>query len=126
MKISVAVPVKNEADNIGKLIGRLVTQTRPPDEIVIVDGGSTDSTVEIVADFIDKGAPLKLICADEALPGRGRNLASVAASSEWLAFIDGGIEPDANWLETLASKAEEEASVDFVFGGCGRGVHFVF
>ena len=118
MKISVAVPVRNEADNIGKLIRLLLTQTRPPDEIVIVDGGSTDATVEIVADFIDNGAPLKLIRAGEALPGRGRNLASAAASSEWLAFIDGGIEPDPTWLETLASKAKQDASIDVVYGGC--------
>ena len=118
MKISVAVPVRNEADNIEKLIRRLLTQTRPPDEIVIADGGSTDSTVEIVADFIDKGAPVRLIRAGEALPGRGRNLASAAASSDWLAFIDGGIEPDADWLETLESKAKQDASIDVVYGGC--------
>jgi glycosyltransferase involved in cell wall biosynthesis len=118
MKISVAVPVRNEADNIGKLIRRLLTQTRPPDEIVIADGGSTDATVEIVADFIDNGAPLKLIRAGEALPGRGRNLASAAASGEWLAFIDGGIEPDSAWLETLASNAKQDASIDVVYGGC--------
>ena len=76
MRISVAVPVRNEADNIGSLIRRLLTQTLPPDEIVIADGGSTDSTAEIVADFIAQGAPVRLIRAGDALPGRGRNLAS--------------------------------------------------
>lgn len=118
MKISVVVPVRNEASSIGELLRRLLTQTRVPDEIVIADGGSTDSTAEIVAAFINKGAPVKLIQAGEALPGRGRNLGAAAATSEWLAFIDAGIEPAANWLEILAGRAEQDASIDVVYGGC--------
>lgn len=118
MKITVAVPVRNEANNIGELLRRLLTQTRPPDEIVIVDGGSTDSTTDIVSDFINRGAAVKLIRAGEALPGRGRNLAAAAANSEWLAFIDAGIEPQSDWLELLAARVEEDDSIDVVYGGC--------
>jgi glycosyltransferase involved in cell wall biosynthesis len=117
MRISVAVPVRNEANNIAELLRRLLTQSRPPDEIVVADGGSTDSTAEIIEDFINNGAPLKLIRAGEALPGRGRNLAAAAANSEWLAFIDGGIEPAPDWLEILVSKANEDAAIDVVYGG---------
>jgi len=118
MKITVAVPVRNEADNIAELLRRLLTQTRLPDEIVIVDGGSTDSTADIVTDFINEGAAVKLIRAGQALPGRGRNLAAQAASNEWLAFIDGGIEPYLDWLEILVSTAEEDDAIDVVYGGC--------
>jgi glycosyltransferase involved in cell wall biosynthesis len=118
MKITVAVPVRNEADNIGDLVRRLLTQTRPPDEIVIVDGGSTDSTADIVTDFINKGAAVKLIRAGQALPGRGRNLGAAAANSEWLAFIDAGIEPAADWLEILASSVDEDNAADVIYGGC--------
>ena len=116
IKISVAVPVRNEANNVGELLRRLLEQTRPPDEIVITDGGSTDSTAEIVAKFISNGAPVKLIRADEALPGRGRNLAAAEANSDWIAFIDGGVEPAADWLDALASKAEADSKIDVVYG----------
>ncbi len=126
MKISVAVPVKNEADNIGELIRRLLSQTRPPDEIVIADGGSTDSTVEIVADFTYNGAPVKLIRAGDAFPGRGRNLASAAATGDWLAFIDGGIEPDEDWLERLVASVKQDASIDVVYGGCEAAIDSFF
>ena len=110
IRISVAVPVRNEASNVGDLIRRLLVQTRPPDEIIITDGGSTDGTPDIVAEFISNGAPIKLIRTGEALPGRGRNLAAAEASCEWLAFIDAGIEPANDWLEALASKVEEDSS----------------
>jgi glycosyltransferase involved in cell wall biosynthesis len=116
MKITVAVPVRNEANSIEELLRRLLGQTRPPDEIVISDGGSNDGTPEIVAEFISNGAPIKLIRAGEALPGRGRNLAAAQASNDWLAFIDGGIEPASDWLENLAARVERDTAVDVVYG----------
>jgi glycosyltransferase involved in cell wall biosynthesis len=116
MKISVAIPVRNEANNVAQLIQRLLGQTRPPDEIVITDGGSTDKTAEIITEFINNGAPVRLIRAGEALPGRGRNLAAAAATNDWIAFIDAGIEPAKDWLELLSSTVENDSSVDVVYG----------
>ena len=117
MKISVAIPVRNEANNVGQLIQRLLSQTRPPDEIVITDGGSTDKTAEIITEFINNGSPVRLIRAGQAFPGRGRNLAASAATSDWVAFIDAGIEPANDWLELLSSIVETDSSVDGVYGG---------
>ena len=116
IKISVAIPVRNEANNIRRLIERLLSQTRPPDEIVITDGGSTDNTAEIITEFIDNGSPVRLIRAGEALPGRGRNLAASVATNDWIAFIDAGIEPAKDWLELLSSTVENDSTVDVVYG----------
>lgn len=116
MKISVAVPVRNEANSVGELLRCLLDQTRPPDEIVITDGGSTDGTPEIIAKFIDNGAPIKLIRTGQALPGRGRNLAAAEAGNDWVAFIDAGIEPASNWLEVLTSRVEGDPTIDVVYG----------
>jgi len=116
MKISVVVPVRNEENTIRKLVGQLLEQSRPPAEIVITDGGSSDSTREIINDYVAAGAPVKLIRARAALPGRGRNMAAAAANCEWLAFIDAGIEPARNWIELLAAKAEQDPTIDVVYG----------
>ncbi|HEU4768726.1 MAG TPA: glycosyltransferase [Pyrinomonadaceae bacterium] len=116
MKVSVIVPVRDEEDSIRELLDSLVAQTRPPDEIVITDGGSTDATPEIIEDYGRKGLPVKLIRAGAALPGRGRNLAAAQAHCEWLAFTDGGIRLDKHWLEHLVRKAEEDDSIDIVYG----------
>ena len=116
MKVSVIVPVRDEEDSIIGLLDSLLAQTRPPDEIVIADGGSIDGTPQIVEEYIRKGAPVRLIRAGAALPGRGRNLGAAQASFEWLAFTDAGIHLANNWLEALVAKAEKDGSIDVVYG----------
>lgn len=116
MKVSVVVPVRDEEASIRELLDSLLTQTRPPDEIVITDGGSTDATPQIIDEYIRNGAPVRLIRAGAALPGRGRNLGAAQASQEWLAFTDAGIRLENNWLEALVTKAEADESVDVVYG----------
>jgi glycosyltransferase involved in cell wall biosynthesis len=82
MRISVIVPVRDEAQSISALLDGLLAQSRPPDEIVIADGGSIDETAAIIDEYISRGAPIQLIWAGPALPGRGRNIASGGASCE--------------------------------------------
>jgi len=116
MKVSVVVPVRDEERSIRELLDSLLAQTRPPDEIVITDGGSTDATPQIIEDYIHRGAPVRLIRAGAALPGRGRNLGAAQANFEWLAFTDAGIRLANNWLEALVTKAEANTSMDVVYG----------
>ena len=116
MKISVIVPVRNEEDSIRELLDNLLAQTRRPDEIVVTDGGSTDSTREIINEYIRNQAPIRLICATAALPGRGRNLAAAEAQFEWLGFIDAGIRPAKDWLDALVSRSEREDTLDVIYG----------
>ncbi len=116
MKISVIIPVRNEEESIGSLLDALLSQSLPPTEIVITDGGSTDSTAVIIQNYIDQGAPVRLIRTTRALPGRGRNLAVAHSSSEWLAFMDAGVHPDKKWLEFLAEAVAPESAIDVVYG----------
>jgi glycosyltransferase involved in cell wall biosynthesis len=116
MKISVVIPVRNEERSISTLLEALFAQSLPPDEIVITDGGSTDATAAIIQDYVNRGAPVRLIRTTKALPGRGRNLAAARASNEWLAFSDAGIRPAPDWLEALAARAQADRSIDVVYG----------
>ena len=75
MRISVVVPVRNEENSIRELLDGLLSQTRAPDEVVITDGGSTDSTALIIESYIERGAPVRLIRTSAALPGRGAQTA---------------------------------------------------
>lgn len=116
MKISVIIPVRNEAASIGRLVEDLLAQTLPPAEIVITDGGSTDATPAILSQYVTNGAPIRLLRESAALPGRGRNLAAAQAANEWLAFIDAGTRPERTWLESLAKRAQEKSDIDVVYG----------
>jgi glycosyltransferase involved in cell wall biosynthesis len=116
MKISVIIPVKNEEVHIKGLLDSLSTQSRKADEIVIVDGGSTDRTVEIIDGYKKKGLSIKLIKVLNALPGRGRNIAIEAAQYDTIAMTDAGIVLDRMWLEKLITPFEKDPSIEVVYG----------
>ena len=116
MNISVIIPVRNEENSIGELLESLLKQTLKPAEIVITDGGSTDSTPRIISEYVQRGAPIRLLQEGAALPGRGRNVAAAQATNDWLAFIDAGITPEPNWLESLAKRAQATSDTDVVYG----------
>ncbi len=118
--ISVIIPAKNEEKHIKDLLDSLAAQSRKADEIVIVDGGSTDRTVEIIEGYKNEGLPIKLIQALAALPGRGRNIAMTAAQYDTIAMTDAGIVLDPLWLEKLAAPFEKDPSIEVVYGvyGC--------
>lgn len=116
MKISVVVPVLNEEHSIRALLDGLLHQTRPPDEILIVDGGSTDATPHIVEEYKAQTDRVRLLREVNALPGRGRNVGAANATHEWLAFIDAGVRPANDWLAGIAVRAESDPTVDVVYG----------
>jgi len=116
MKISVIIPVRNEASSIRQLLDSLKNQTLTPAEIIITDAGSTDETSSIVAGFDAGDLPIQLIRAGQGYPGRGRNRGAAAAENEWLAFIDAGVYPEPQWLESLAAPLKKAEDVDVVYG----------
>jgi len=116
MRLSVACTVRNEARSIRRLLDSLLSQTVAPTEVIVADGGSQDGTAQIVAEYQQRGQPVRLVAAPEACRGRGRNLAIAASRTEWVALIDGGCEPDPRWLEELLGVLERAPSCDAVFG----------
>jgi glycosyltransferase involved in cell wall biosynthesis len=115
IEISVVVPVRDEEDSIRELLQGLLSQTLPPNEIVITDSGSIDATREIIEEFIGRGAPITLIRKTAALPGRGRNVAFAHSRCDWIALIDAGTIPETDWLEHLAKRADSQSDVDVVY-----------
>lgn len=101
--VSVIVTVKNEAANIERLVGSLLAQTRQVEEIVIVDGGSTDATVDIIKRFVAQGAPITLVNAAGCNISQGRNLAVKAARGEIIASTDAGVTLHPDWLANLVA-----------------------
>lgn len=99
--VSVIVTVKNERDSIGRLLDSLLGQSLPPDEIVVVDGGSTDGTVEVLEGYKAGGAPLRILVRPGANISRGRNAAVEAARHDLIASTDAGVRLSPDWLAEL-------------------------
>lgn len=116
VNISIVIPAKNEAATIGPLLDGLLSQSLPPTEILITDGGSTDETAAIIERYAATYSQIELFREKEALPGRGRNIAAANSACEWLAFIDAGVVPAHDWLQQLVQPVENESDLEVVFG----------
>lgn len=101
-RVSVIATVLNEAASIQALLHSLAAQTRPPDEVVIVDGGSTDGTWEALqALAVQMPYPLRLLSIPGANISVGRNAAIAAAQGPLIAATDAGVRLEPTWLERL-------------------------
>src|SRR5262249_9072731 len=120
VKVSLVIPVKNEADSIERLISSAAAQTRRPDEVLIVDGGSSDGTTEIVDRWAQRHSLsdwIRVVRVDEATPGKGRNVGVSQAKHDWIAFTDAGIRIEHFWLDRMVDVVQREEDVDVVYGG---------
>jgi glycosyltransferase involved in cell wall biosynthesis len=85
MLFSVIIPAYNRENLIAATLRSVLEQDDPDYEIIVVDDGSTDRTVEIVEQF---GSRVRLIKQVNQGPGPARNLGAVQARGEYLAFVD--------------------------------------
>ncbi len=125
-KVSLILTIKNEEGSIRQVIEGLLAQTRCPDEIVVVDGGSGDATVSIIREYVDQGYPIHLAVEPGASVARGRNLAVRASRHPVLAVTDAGCRAHPDWLRNLTAPFEREPPVDVVCGFYEPECHSAF
>jgi glycosyltransferase involved in cell wall biosynthesis len=115
VKVSVIATVLNEGPAIERLLESLATQSRQPDEVVIVDGGSTDATLATLQDWAgSERLPLRVLEAPGANISAGRNVAIAAATGDVVATTDAGVRLERGWLEALVAPFEAERTDRFV------------
>jgi len=109
--VSAIVPNYNRAGLIGATITNLLTQTKPPDEIIVVDDGSTDGSVDVVRSF---GPRIQLIQQYNQGPGTARNAGLQLATGKYIQFQDSD---DLLSLNKLESQSEllERTGADIAF-----------
>lgn len=101
-RIALITTVLNEAATLPALLESINAQTITPDEVIVVDGGSTDRTVSILQSWQDS-LPLQILVHPGVNISRGRNLAIERATSDIVAVTDAGVRLDPDWLERLAA-----------------------
>ncbi len=100
MKVSLILTVLNEGEHIRRLLDSVARQSRLPDEVVVCDGGSKDSTLAVIQEYATR-LPLKVIVAPRANISQGRNAAIRAATGDIIAVTDAGVWLEERWLDEL-------------------------
>jgi glycosyltransferase involved in cell wall biosynthesis len=124
VSVSLVATVRDERRSIEGFLGSLLEQTRVPDEIVVVDGGSTDGTWEALGRLASTHPALIVLRRPGANIATGRNVAIQVARGEVVAVADAGTVASPTWLERLVAPLEEDrglaVSGGFFVPGGGR------
>jgi glycosyltransferase involved in cell wall biosynthesis len=114
VRISVVLPVFNRASYVGEAIDSVLAQTRPPDELIVVDDGSTDDSVAVV----ERHAPpsVRIVRQDNRGIGGARNRGLREATGDAIAFIDSDDLWERDKLERQVAVLRDGDDVQLVFG----------
>ena len=111
--VSLIIPTYNRAHLVRRAIKSALSQSRVPDEIIVVDDGSTDNTLELLAAY---SAPV-IVVADGVNRGRSaaRNFGLDAATGDYIAFLDSDdtLPPDS--IEKRLNALDVHPNVDVVY-----------
>lgn len=116
-KVSIIVTTRNEERSIRAFLDAITRQSVVPDELIIIDGGSTDATVPTIRQ-VAKTLPFAVRVA--VVPGAniaaGRNAAVELAAHDLVAVTDAGTRPEPRWLEEITRPFLESTPPDVVAG----------
>lgn len=115
-KITLITTVLNDEKGLGDLFEGLSRQSLQPDEIVVVDGGSKDTTWQLLHDYQHQFPQLKIVQAPGTNISEGRNIAISHATNPLIAVTDAGCRPASDWLLEITRPLLEHADVDAVSG----------
>jgi len=113
MLISVVIPTKNRCDLLRETLDSVLGQTYPDWEVIVVDDGSEDGTLEMLESFSDER--VRFIKRDR-MPGGApvcRNIGAEMAQGEWLVFLDSDDLLLSHALEDRVQMMESNPDLDF-------------
>ena len=112
-KISIIVPVYNTGKYLWRCLESLINQTFTDLEIIWVDDGSSDNSLNILKEYVQKDERIKVFTQENQGPGVARNLALQKATGEFVMFCDSDDFYELEMCEKMYN-AIQENDVDLV------------
>ncbi len=112
-KIAAIIPHWNRRDLLLELLANLAQQTRPFDEIIVVDNGSTDDSVAVALANGAQVIKLEKNLGFAAAVNRGIQASHTSAQGDWIAILNNDVTLAPDWLETLLAAT---VTADFAAG----------
>ena len=110
MKISVIIPVYNTGNYLKKCLDSILNQTLKEIEIIIVNDGSSDNSLDIIKRYMKKNKNIILINKENGGQGSARNMGISRATGEYISFVDSDDFIDEEMLEEMYLTAKENDS----------------
>lgn len=114
--VAVVATVFNERSSLPRLLQSLREQVLQPDEVIIVDAGSTDGTWELLQKWQEEWPLLRALQVRGVGRSEGRNIGFRMAESSWVAVTDAGVVLDRHWLAHLIAAKVAQPSAEVVSG----------
>ena len=109
MKLSVIVPAYNAEKTIRQSLDSILAQTRPVDELIVINDGSTDGTEKILQEYRDAYPDcFRFRTVENGGQGRARNIGFDLSTGDWIGYVDSDDWIDPEMYERLIAAAERE------------------
>ena len=127
IKFSVIIPVYNVQDYLSECLDSIVGQTLKDIEIICVDNGSVDESLEILKKYAKRDKRIKILEIGRSNAGAARNAGLAVANGEFLYFIDSDDYCETDLLEKCYKKITEDKADVLIFAAdqfdTNSGVH---
>jgi glycosyltransferase involved in cell wall biosynthesis len=110
--VTAVIPTYNRAEFLPEAIASILSQTRPVDEIIVIDDGSSDDTEAVLARYPE----VRLIRQENQGAAAARNRGIEAARSEWIAFLDSDDLWRPNKIEEQLRAAARHPDATLIYG----------
>ncbi len=107
------VTVLDDYDDLRQLLPALDAQVSAPAEMILVDGGSRDGSLQFLRSWKPRSFPMRVISCPGVNIAAGRNVGVAHATSGWIACTDAGCRPHPAWLQAIEDARD---GVDLIAG----------
>ena len=112
LNVSVIVPTYNRAHLIGETLDRILGQTMPPAEVIVIDDGSTDNTAQIMAGY---GGRVMYLRLDNRGPPSARDAGVKRSHGRYVAFCDSDDLWSLDYLARMATLFTADPRLEYAF-----------
>lgn len=112
--VSIIIPVYNKADFLAECLSSIREQTWKKLDVIVVDDGSADGSLEIVREYVEQDARFRLFTVAHEGPSAARNKGMEEARGEFLTFVDADDYIEQDYIRSMA---EAIGDADFCITG---------
>jgi glycosyltransferase involved in cell wall biosynthesis len=112
--VSVVIPVYNGALFIKECINSVLNQSYKDFEVIVINDGSTDETLDILNELAQNDLRIKITTIENSGRAKARNIGITLSNGTWIAFLDADDAWKSNKLEKQLQEAKE-VNADFIY-----------